>query len=104
MDQREYANANEFAADVRLMFSNCYKYNPPSHEVVYMARKLQVKIFFFVLSDLYVNTETYQLFGKQLCFILTVSHQMHSAYPQCLINVLNVFSSSYIICRMFGRI
>lgn len=42
MDQREYAIAKEFAADVRLMFSNCYKYNPPSHEVVYMARKLQV--------------------------------------------------------------
>nr|XP_020465718.1 bromodomain testis-specific protein isoform X2 [Monopterus albus] len=41
MDQQEYANAKEFAADVRLMFSNCYKYNPPSHEVVYMARKLQ---------------------------------------------------------------
>ncbi|XP_059197130.1 bromodomain testis-specific protein isoform X2 [Centropristis striata] len=41
MDHREYANAKDFAADVRLMFSNCYKYNPPSHEVVYMARKLQ---------------------------------------------------------------
>ncbi|XP_019937035.2 bromodomain testis-specific protein isoform X2 [Paralichthys olivaceus] len=41
MDQREYANVKEFAGDVRLMFSNCYKYNPPSHEVVYMARKLQ---------------------------------------------------------------
>uniref|UniRef100_A0A3Q3VZL0 Bromodomain-containing protein 2 n=1 Tax=Mola mola TaxID=94237 RepID=A0A3Q3VZL0_MOLML len=41
MDQREYANVKEFTADVRLMFSNCYKYNPPSHEVVYMARKLQ---------------------------------------------------------------
>ncbi|KAG7228651.1 hypothetical protein INR49_008427 [Caranx melampygus] len=41
MDQGEYSNAKEFAADVRLMFSNCYKYNPPSHEVVYMARKLQ---------------------------------------------------------------
>ncbi|XP_045904849.1 bromodomain testis-specific protein isoform X1 [Micropterus dolomieu] len=41
MDHREYADAKEFAADVRLMFSNCYKYNPPSHEVVYMARKLQ---------------------------------------------------------------
>ncbi|XP_049911904.1 bromodomain testis-specific protein isoform X2 [Epinephelus moara] len=41
MDQREYTNAKEFAADVRLMFSNCYKYNPPSHEVVYMARQLQ---------------------------------------------------------------
>lgn len=42
MDQREYANAEEFAADVRLMFSNCYKYNPSSHEIVYMGRKLQV--------------------------------------------------------------
>ncbi|XP_068175400.1 bromodomain testis-specific protein [Antennarius striatus] len=41
MDRREYAIAKEFAADVRLMFSNCYKYNPPLHEVVYMARKLQ---------------------------------------------------------------
>lgn len=25
------------------MFSNCYKYNPPDHEVVAMARKLQVR-------------------------------------------------------------
>ncbi|KAM9385649.1 bromodomain testis-specific protein [Pholidichthys leucotaenia] len=41
MDQHKYANAKEFAADVRLMFSNCYKYNPPTHEVVTMARKLQ---------------------------------------------------------------
>ncbi|XP_041861530.1 bromodomain testis-specific protein [Melanotaenia boesemani] len=41
MDQGEYGDAKEFAADVRLMFSNCYRYNPPSHEVVYMARKLQ---------------------------------------------------------------
>lgn len=42
MDGREYADAQGFAADVRLMFSNCYKYNPPDHEVVAMARKLQV--------------------------------------------------------------
>uniref|UniRef100_A0A3P9BT69 Bromodomain, testis-specific n=1 Tax=Maylandia zebra TaxID=106582 RepID=A0A3P9BT69_9CICH len=41
MDQGEYGNAKVFAADVRLMFSNCYKYNPPSNEVVHMARKLQ---------------------------------------------------------------
>ncbi|KAL7891139.1 hypothetical protein AOLI_G00006150 [Acnodon oligacanthus] len=41
MDNREYADASQFAADVRLMFSNCYKYNPPTHEVVAMARKLQ---------------------------------------------------------------
>lgn len=41
MDERQYANAKEFAADIRLMFSNCYKYNQPSDEVVHMARKLQ---------------------------------------------------------------
>ncbi|KAM4740001.1 bromodomain testis-specific protein [Anableps anableps] len=41
MDQQEYGDAKEFGADVRLMFSNCYRYNPPSHDVVYMAKKLQ---------------------------------------------------------------
>ncbi|XP_072517982.1 bromodomain-containing protein 3a isoform X2 [Salminus brasiliensis] len=41
MDGREYQDAQTFASDVRLMFSNCYKYNPPDHEVVAMARKLQ---------------------------------------------------------------
>ncbi|XP_066530164.1 bromodomain-containing protein 2a [Hoplias malabaricus] len=41
MDQREYTGALQFAADIRLMFSNCYKYNPPDHDVVAMARKLQ---------------------------------------------------------------
>lgn len=42
MESREYMDALQFAADMRLMFSNCYKYNPPGHEVVGMARKLQV--------------------------------------------------------------
>jgi len=42
VENRQYREAQEFAADVRLMFSNCYKYNPPDHEVVAMARKLQV--------------------------------------------------------------
>ncbi|XP_075041812.1 bromodomain-containing protein 3 [Mixophyes fleayi] len=41
MDVRDYQDAQAFAADIRLMFSNCYKYNPPDHEVVAMARKLQ---------------------------------------------------------------
>jgi hypothetical protein len=41
MDDREYKTAAEFEADVRLIFSNCYKYNPPDHDVVIMARKLQ---------------------------------------------------------------
>lgn len=42
MDNREYTDALQFAADIRLMFSNCYKYNPPTHEVVAMAQRLQV--------------------------------------------------------------
>lgn len=42
MENRDYRDAQEFASDVRLMFSNCYKYNPPDHDVVAMARKLQV--------------------------------------------------------------
>lgn len=41
MDEREYKSAAEFEADVRLIFSNCYKYNPPDHDVVKMGRKLQ---------------------------------------------------------------
>ncbi|XP_036836232.1 bromodomain-containing protein 3 isoform X2 [Oncorhynchus mykiss] len=41
IDSQDYQDAQSFATDVRLMFSNCYKYNPPDHEVVAMARKLQ---------------------------------------------------------------
>ncbi|XP_026882951.2 bromodomain-containing protein 3-like [Electrophorus electricus] len=41
LDHWQYPNAQAFAADVRLMFSNCYKYNPPDHDIVRMARKLQ---------------------------------------------------------------
>ncbi|XP_073244666.1 bromodomain-containing protein 3-like isoform X3 [Porites lutea] len=41
MEAREYSSSSEFAADVRLMFSNCYRYNPPDHDVVKMARQLQ---------------------------------------------------------------
>lgn len=41
MDMRHYKTASEFASDVRLIFTNCYKYNPPDHDVVAMAKKLQ---------------------------------------------------------------
>ena len=41
MENRQYRKPEEFAADVRLTFTNCYKYNPPEHEVVQMGRKLQ---------------------------------------------------------------
>ena len=42
LERREYMGPEEFATDVRLMFTNCYKYNPPEHDVVKMGRKLQV--------------------------------------------------------------
>ncbi|XP_056315780.1 bromodomain testis-specific protein isoform X1 [Danio aesculapii] len=51
MEAREYMDALQFAADMRLMFSNCYKYNPPGHEVVSMARKLQ-DVFEFRFSKI----------------------------------------------------
>ena len=41
MESREYRSPAEFAIDMRLIFTNCYKYNPPEHDVVAMARKLQ---------------------------------------------------------------
>ncbi|GBN22212.1 Bromodomain-containing protein 4A [Araneus ventricosus] len=37
----EYKKPEEFASDVRLIFTNCYKYNPPDHETILMAKKLQ---------------------------------------------------------------
>ncbi|MED6281508.1 hypothetical protein CHARACLAT_022311 [Characodon lateralis] len=40
MDGGEYQDVQQFAADVRLVFSNCYKYNPSHHGVIGMARKL----------------------------------------------------------------
>jgi Bromodomain len=42
LENRDYNSHLEFAADMRLIFTNCYKYNPPDHDVVVMARKLQV--------------------------------------------------------------
>ena len=42
MESGDYRLASEFAEDVRLVFTNCYRYNPPGSDVVGMARKLQV--------------------------------------------------------------
>ncbi|NXC16182.1 BRDT protein, partial [Corythaeola cristata] len=41
MDNFEYRDIQEFATDVRLMFTSCYKHNSPDHKIVAMARKLQ---------------------------------------------------------------
>nr|XP_057929888.1 bromodomain testis-specific protein isoform X2 [Doryrhamphus excisus] len=73
MDQREYLTAKEFAADVRLMFSNCYKYNPPAHEVVYMARKLQLSLSVPLFLILLKNKKSIILFLFYFSFFLNVS-------------------------------
>ena len=41
MDNRQYTTAQDFASDVRMIFKNCYVYNPETHDVVAMARKLE---------------------------------------------------------------
>ena len=41
LENRDYNTHLEFAADMRLIFTNCYKYNPADHDIVAMARKLQ---------------------------------------------------------------
>ena len=66
MDAREYMSGSEFATDVRMMFTNCYKYNPPEHDVVKMGRKLQVCVvvcFFFLFFCFFLGGGGV-LFGK----------------------------------------
>ncbi len=46
MDNREYASHLDFATDMRLIFTNCYKYNQPELPVVAMAKRLQVCLQF----------------------------------------------------------
>ncbi|CAD7683137.1 unnamed protein product [Nyctereutes procyonoides] len=66
MDNQEYKDAYEFAADVRLMFMNCYKYNPPDHEVVTMARMLQD-----VFEMHFAKIPDEPLEGMPVCYIKT---------------------------------
>ena len=37
----EYENAKEFEADVRLMFGNCYRFNPPTDDVHQMGKQYE---------------------------------------------------------------
>lgn len=80
MDCREYRDAQQFASDVRLMFSNCYKYNPPDHDVVGMARKLQVSSS--------VNTLTY---NTALC---QVHHTTEDQMGSLLLEILFGFGEA----------
>eukprot|EP00039_Didymoeca_costata_P018465 m.333550 g.333550 ORF g.333550 m.333550 type:complete len:922 (+) comp17171_c0_seq1:156-2921(+) len=48
LDDNTYSNADEFLADIRLIFRNCYKYNPPDHDVVAKGKKLEQAFEFFL--------------------------------------------------------
>ena len=37
-----YNNANEFTADVKLVFSNCYRYNGEFHDISKSAKEVEV--------------------------------------------------------------
>eukprot|EP00116_Pleurobrachia_bachei_P000794 sb/3461056/ len=41
LESGAYGNIQEFASDFRLIFSNCYRYNPPDHAVVAMGKQLE---------------------------------------------------------------
>ena len=93
MDNREYSDPQSFATDVRLMFSNCYKYNPPDHEVVAMARKLQV----------YLHVSPLGL--ASLSFLSFRLHVCHSVLTTCLsvrVTFLSVFQLA--VLRLVGKI
>ncbi|KAH9384229.1 hypothetical protein HPB48_026222 [Haemaphysalis longicornis] len=40
-DNREYDSEEELTKDMRLIFTNCYRYNPPGHEVFVIAHELR---------------------------------------------------------------
>ena len=41
LEQGGYARPGDFAADIRQIFTNCYKYHKPEHDMVTSAKKLQ---------------------------------------------------------------
>nr|CAG8621946.1 9526_t:CDS:2 [Entrophospora candida] len=44
LEKEEYTSAEEFEADIRLMFDNCYKFNAPGTDVYNMGKQLE-KVF-----------------------------------------------------------
>ena len=57
MDSRNYEDAEEFHDDVIQIFKNCYIYNPDTHDVVAMARKLEE------VSNAVLTNATFHQFG-----------------------------------------
>jgi len=52
LESQQYQTPAEFAEDMRLICSNCYRYNPPDSGIVQLARRLQVGLFYHITEDL----------------------------------------------------
>lgn len=55
-ENRDYRTPGEFAEDVRLVFTNCYKYNPVESDFVKMASKLQASCNLITVTVITVVT------------------------------------------------
>ena len=40
MDTSQFTNIDDFAEDIRLVFANCFTYNPPTSQICHMAGTL----------------------------------------------------------------
>ena len=54
LENNQYTTTHDFVYDVRLMFTNCYRYNPPGHVVAELGHKLQA-VFETQIALLLVN-------------------------------------------------
>ena len=74
LETNEYTHPQEFADDMKLIIHNCYLYNPPTTDVVYMARKLE-EVFDLRYSKLPTNNQTHQLTNRQQSQQLNLKQQ-----------------------------
>ncbi|XP_061888172.1 bromodomain-containing protein 2-like isoform X2 [Entelurus aequoreus] len=82
MERGEYHDVQRFAADVRLIFSNCYKYNHPDHGVVAQAKKLQglFERLFAKVPDQPVTSTVGS--GRAIGGLSTIFHQCDQKDPR----------------------
>jgi hypothetical protein len=74
-----YRNAMEFSADVRLIFTNCYKYNPPDHDVVGMCKKLQ-QVFEYHMSQMPEDDGSVDS-SDSVCLFLYIFSVLYISFP-----------------------
>lgn len=104
MDRGEYQDAQGFAADIRLIFSNCYKYNPPHHDVNALARKLQVCFEFLKFSIQNLEWFTGSL-SSDFCFTVclqSVFEQRFAQMPEETVEMISPMSGTSAKSSGFG--